>query len=383
MKGHFRKRGSKWSFGVALGTDPNTGKRRQITRSGFKTKKEAEAACAQLISEFENEQYIKESKETYGEYLLDYMENTARHTIRPSTFDFHLFIAKKHIIPEIGSLKIKDLTPRHLQKLYSKKLKAGLASSYIRNMHAVISKSLKTATEWGLVRENIASLTTPPRIEKRQVQTWSLEQANHFLDTIKFRKTGNRKFHIVYVLAIYCGMRKGEILGLRWQDCDLEQGYIRIQQTIVKADGRLTFQAPKTRNSVRTIDVPEFAIQSLKTHQLMQKEKRLSLGSAYNDHDLVVANWNGTPVLPSDLNKDFKVACQFAKVPAIRFHDLRHTHATLLLQLGENPKVVSERLGHADVNITLNTYAHVLPTMQKSLAKNFDNAMKQSQKTSL
>lgn len=383
VKGYFRKRGSKWSFSVDIGRDPETGKRKQKTVSGFKTKKEAEKACAELIAQIENGDYIDESKETYGEYLLEYMENTARHSVRPSTYDFHLFIAKKHIIPEIGKVKLKDLKPRHLQKMYSKKAQEGLAASYIRNMHAVISKSLRKAVEWGLIKENAASAATPPRIEKRQVTTWSLEEANHFLSMIKKRKTGNSKFYIAYVLAIYCGMRKGEILGLRWQDCDLENGFIRIQQTLVKANGKLSFQEPKTKGSIRTIVVPDFALQALKAHKVKQNEVKLRLGAAYEDHDLVVANWTGTMVLPTDINYDFKLACDFAGVPQIRFHDLRHTHATLLLQLGENPKVVSERLGHADVNITLNTYSHVLPTMQKDLAQNFDIAMKNKVKKSL
>lgn len=164
-------------------------------------------------------------------------------------------------------------------------------------------------------------------------------------------------------------MRKGEILGLRWKDCDLEKGFIRIQQTLVK-----------TKGSIRTIKVPDLAIQTLKAHKLKQKEIKLAASSAYKDHDLVVANWTGSMIDPADINADFKIACKFADVPKIRFHDLRHTHATLLLQLGENPKVVSERLGHADISITLNTYSHVLPNMQESLAQNFDVAMKKSEK---
>lgn len=257
---------------------------------------------------------------------------------------------------------------------------AGLAASYTRNMHAITSKSLRKAAEWGAIKENIASLVTPPRIEKRQVRTWDLEEPNKFLQEIKKRKTGNSKLYIAYILAIYCGMRKGEILGLRWKDCDLEKGIIRIQQTLVKIKSSLSLQEPKTKGSIRTIKVPDFALQILKAHKIKQMEIKLRVGSAYKEHDLVVANWNGSMIDPADINADFKIACKFADVPQIRFHDLRHTHATLLLQLGENPKVVSERLGHADISITLNTYSHVLPNMQESLAQNFDIAMKKSEK---
>ncbi|MED0669381.1 site-specific integrase, partial [Aneurinibacillus aneurinilyticus] len=153
--------------------------------------------------------------------------------------------------------------------------------------------------------------------------------------------------------------------------------------TLVKTKGKLSFQEPKTKGSIRTIKVPDLAIQTLKAHKLKQKEIKLAASSAYKDHDLVVANWTGSMIDPADINADFKIACKFANVPQIRFHDLRHTHATLLLQLGENPKVVSERLGHADVSITLNTYSHVLPTMQEDLAQNFNVAMQNIKKKSL
>ncbi|GED53501.1 site-specific integrase [Brevibacillus borstelensis] len=377
MKGHYRKRGSNWSFAVSLGVD-ESGKRRQITRSGFKTKREAEVACAEMIAQFQRGELFKESGDTYEAYLLDFMENTVRLSVRPSTYQFHLFLAKKHILPELGQIKLKDLSPRHLQRLYAKKVDDGLSASYIRNIHAVISKSLRKAKEWGLIKENVTSLVTPPRIEKKQVQTWTLEEINQFLKAIKKRKTGNKKFYIVYVLAIFCGMRRGEILGLRWSDCDLENGLIRVQQTLVNVGGKAVMQEPKTRGAIRTIDVPEFALQELKSHYIKQKEMKLQLGQGYEDNDLVVANWTGTPVLPGDVNHDFKIACKFAGIPIIRFHDLRHTHATILLQLGENPKIVSERLGHSDVTITLNTYAHVLPSMQRDLAKNFDQAIKRA-----
>ncbi|MED4726829.1 tyrosine-type recombinase/integrase [Aneurinibacillus migulanus] len=380
MKGHARKRGSKWSFVIDLGRDEVTGKRKQKWFSGYKTKKEAEKACAEMILQIENGQYVVESEQTYGDYLMQYLENIAQHSVRASTYQLHLFIATKHIIPKLGKKKLQSIKPMHLQEFYTQKIKEGLATSYIRNMHAIISKSLKKAAEWGLIKENIASLVTPPRIEKKQVKTWTLEEANQFLYKIKERKTGNKKLYIAYVLAIYCGMRKGEILGLCWKDCNFEKGYISIQQTLVKIKGSLSLQEPKTKGSIRTIKVPDFALQILKAHKIKQMEIKLRVGSAYKEHDLVVANWNGSMIDPADINADFKIACKFADVPQIRFHDLRHTHATLLLQLGENPKVVSERLGHADISITLNTYSHVLPNMQESLAQNFDLAMKKSEK---
>jgi hypothetical protein len=168
MKGHYVKRGSKWSFVIDLGRDEVTGKRKQRWFSGYKTKKEAEKACVKMILEIENGEYAKESEDAYGAFLLDYMENTQKHAIRATTYEYHLFLVNKHIIPALGKKKLKDLTPRILQGFYSKKINEGLSASYIRNMHAIISKSLKKAAQWGMLKENAASLVSPPRIEKRK-----------------------------------------------------------------------------------------------------------------------------------------------------------------------------------------------------------------------
>lgn len=379
MKGYFRKRGDKWSFTLDVGKDELSGKRKQKTMSGFKTKKEAEKACAELIAQVENDNYLDESGQLYSEYLLNYMETIAKHSIRATTYNLQFWMANKHIIPILGKLKLKNIKPSHLQSMYSEKINEGLRGSYIRTMHAIISKSLKKAVEWGLIKQNVASIVTPPRIEKAKTNTWTMEESTRFLGEIKSRKTGNKKFYAVYILAIYCGLRKGEILGLTWADCDLTNGYISITQTLVKIRSELSLQQPKTKGSVRKIKISQLVIDTLLEHKNKQNEIK-SLNPDYQDHSLVIANWNGSPVDLSDINKDFKYGCTYAKVPTIRFHDLRHTHATLLLQLGENPKVVSERLGHADVSITLNTYSHVLPNMQESLVHNFELAMSKAKK---
>ncbi|MCH5586283.1 site-specific integrase [Shimazuella sp. AN120528] len=337
---------------------------------GFKTKKEAELACAELITQIEKNEYIEPSKLTFGEFLKDFMENHVRLTIRQSTYESQISVINKHIYPGLGHLELQKITPMIIQKFYSNKLREGLSASYIRIMHAIISKTLKTATEWELISKNVSTLLKPPRVENNDVEVWTMTEITQFLSLTK-----NRKFYIAYALAIFTGMRKGEILGLRWRDCDLDKGQIRIRQTLYKVKGALTFQEPKTRKSKRSISISETVISILKKHRAAQNELKLKLGNAYRDHDLVVANYNGNPVDLGDINRDLKYVISKYNLPKIKFHGLRHTHATLLLQLGENPKVVSERLGHAEVGITLNTYSHVLPDMQKSLADNFENAI--------
>jgi len=371
MRGYFRKRGKYWSFTVDIGRDPETGKRKQKTVSGFRTKKEAEKACAELIAQIENGGYREPKKITLGEFILDYMENNVKQAIRASTYSKQMNVVKKHILPDLGHLQLSKITPMDLQRLYTKKANDGYSPAYIKQIHAILCKTFRTAYEWEYIPKNISQLVSPPRISKKDIRVWSIEEANRFLSL-----TEKRRFYIVYVLALYTGMRKGEILALRWQDVDLEQAKLQVRRTLYRVDGELVFQEPKTRGSLRTITLPDFAVSALKQHKAKQNKNKLLLGPAYNDYDLVVCNGNGNPVDPKDINRDMKYVIQKYNLPKLRFHDLRHTHASILLQLGEHPKVVSERLGHSSISITLDTYSHVMPDMQKNLARAFDSAMK-------
>jgi integrase len=386
MQGYFRKRGCKceegkkctcgatWSFTLDIGRDPATGKRKQKTASGFKTKKEAEKACAEIIAQVENGVYREQTKERFGDFLLEYMEVTVKHAVRPSTYYSQMSLVNQHIIPGLGNWKLKELTNLHIQKFYSSKVEEGLSSSYVKNMHNIVSKSLKAAYEWGMIQKNIASLIKAPRPLKCDMQTWTLEQSNQFLEGAKVSK-----LFIVFAIAIYTGMRKGEILGLRWSDVDLEDAKLTVRQTLTYTDGQFIYNEPKTKESTRVISISDYLVQAFRKHQLKQKEIKLALGEGYQDHGLVVATKYGTPIGPRDVNKDFDRYIERSGLPKIRFHDLRHTHATILLmELGENVNVVSERLGHEGIQITLETYAHVLPNMQKNLAQNFDAAMKKT-----
>lgn len=373
MKGYFRKRGDKWSFTVDIGRDPVSNKRLQKTASGFSTKKEAQAACAEMIAQVERGEFQEQSKELFGDFLREFMDNRSKQQTRASTFHTQMNVVNKHIVPELGKTKLRDMTPMQLEKFYKRKLDEGLRPSYIRSMHAIITKTLNAALTWELVSRNVASLASPPRVEKTEIQTWSIEQANHYLEASQ-----DRRLYIVYVLAIYTGMRRGEILGLRWEDVDFERGRISVRQTLCKVGSEIVLQEPKTKSSRRLLSVPEFAMKALSKHKARQNEWKLLCGAAFVHPEMVCTNKNGTYIDPGDVNSDFKMAAKLAHLPQIRFHDLRHTHATLLLRLGENPKIVSERLGHANVGITLDTYSHVLPDMQQALADKFDIAMKKS-----
>lgn len=373
MKGHFRKRGSTWSFAISLGTDPDTGKRRQITRSGFKTKKEAEKACAEMITKYENGDLTISKKQTLASYLQFWLENYAKGKLRPSTFANHEIAVNSRIIPQLGNIELDKLTPIHVTKYLAEIQKEGLSADYIKYLHAVLKKALNQAVKWQLIPKNIMENVDPPRLEQKEIVTWTPEQANEFLSFAK-----EDKYYIAFVLAIYTGMRRGEILGLRWKDIDFEQAKISVQQTLYRpSNSGIIFQEPKTKSAKRRIAIPQFVIQELKSHKARQNEFRFQYGpDGYQDHDLVVCYDDGRPQDPRNLLRHYERIIKRSGLPYIRFHDLRHTHATMLLQLGEHPKVVSERLGHSRVGITMDVYSHVMPDMQKDAADNFEKMMK-------
>lgn len=370
MKGHYFKRGKTWTYVVDIGKD-HTGKRKQKFKGGFKTKKEAEKACAELITQIENEQYIEPSKIRLKDFILEFMEEHEKQTIRPTTYRTQINIIRKHIIPNLGHYELQKLTPMIIQKFYNQKAKEGYSGSYIKLMHAILCKTLRTAHEWEVVNKNVTTLVRSPRIERKEVQTWTIDEAKRFLSVVQ-----NRRLYIAYVLAIFTGMRKGEILGLQWKDIDLETKRISVRRTLIKDDnGKLTFDDTKTFGSKRLISLSDFVVSSLKKRKAQLNEMKLRLGKGFQDFDLVVCNNVGTPLDLGDLNRDLNYVIEKYDFPKIKFHALRHTHATLLLLLGENPKVVAERLGHSSISITMDTYSHVTPTMQQQAADKLDQAI--------
>ncbi|PTM59270.1 site-specific integrase [Desmospora activa] len=372
MKGYFRKRGKTWSFTLDIGKDAQS-KRKQKTKGGFKTKKDAERACNELINQINRGEYFEPTQATLKEFLHEWLESSAKPSLRPGTLDTHQIVIGKHIIPELGNIKLTNLTPVHIQKFYSNKLAADLSAEYVRYMHSILRNSLGQAVKWQMISKNPAELVTPPKITGKEKTTWTIEEANQFL---RYVAENDERFFISYLLAIHTGMRQGEILGLRWKDCDLDNNRLSVIQTLCRTSKGLIFQEPKTKGSKRVIALTDEIVATLKKYKATQNRHKLLLGTAYEDHDLLVCTLEGKPIHPRNLQRHFHRMIQQAEVPKIRFHDLRHTHASIMLQLGEHPKIVSERLGHSRTSITLDIYSHVIPNLQAEAAKKFGDAMK-------
>jgi len=356
--------------------DTATGKKLYKSETIRGTKKEAERKRTEVLRALDTGGYVEPEKTTFGEYLVrwlsDYLAPSGRAEWTRRTYTS---IIRKHVIPALGCVSLQRLTPAMLQHYYAAKRENGslgnswlqkgasLSATTLAHHHAVIHEALEHAVKEGLVARNVSDAADPPRIKRGEMKTWSTEEAQRFLIA-----TRESRSYALFLAAITTGMREAELLGLRWQDIDLVTGSATIQQTLHRAGATPVFGRPKTERSRRQVALlPEF-VSALRSHRIGQLAERLAAGSAYRDYGLVFTVPGGAPISPSNLLKrEFLPLIEAAKVPKIRFHDLRHTHATMLLADGANPKVVSERLGHASIGITLDTYSHVLPEMQREV----------------
>ncbi len=297
---------------------------------------------------------------TVGEYLDRWLSDSVRGTVRVSTFERHEAIIRTHIKPALGRVKLKNLTPTHVRGLHREKLDADLAPATVRKIHSTLHKALSQAVSDGLIPRNAADVKAP-RPAPEEMRPLSEDEAHAFLETAKV--SGDRS-EPLYVLAITTGLRRGELLGLRWDDVDLECGTLRVGRALVREGGRHSVGETKTRRGRRQVNLTPRTVNALKAHRKRQLEERMRLSGLYEDHGLIFATGIGTPVNPENLVKrSFKPLLKRAALPEIRFHDLRHTCATLLLGRGVHPKIVQELLGHATIAMTLDTYSHYIPSM--------------------
>lgn len=307
---------------------------------------------------------------TAGAYFPDYLA-AHRLEIRAQSVDTYDSLVRTHVIPRLGRVQLTKLTPGTLERFYADLMRptseggGGLAASSVGVVHAIMRSGLDRAARHGLVARNVADLVSAPRAPRREIRPLTREQARRLLDAAQ----GDR-LECLLALALHTGMRHGELLALRWEDLDLELAQLRVRRTLARVRGRgLIFNEPKTHASRRRIALASPAISALRAQRTRQLEERLVAGAAWTDGDLVFASPVGTVLEPGAVRRVLRRLLRRAGLPAIRFHDLRHTCATLLLQANVNPKVVSERLGHSSVAMTLDVYSHVLPGMQEDAAE--------------
>jgi integrase len=324
-----------------------------------KTRAEVAEMLAKAISDRSSGLTFDAGSLTVGEFLDRWLKDSVRDTVRQSTYERHEELVRIHIRPAVGRLKLKALTPAHVQSFYRDRLDSGLSPATVQKIHVVLHKALDQAVNWNLIPRNVTEAVNAPRPAPKEMRPLSPDEARKLLETAR-----GDSLEALYVLAVHTGMRQGELLGLKWEDVDLEGGVIRIRRTLTRNKGRLLLGAPKTKRSRRTVRLTEPAAETLREHLERQLEEIERLGDLYQDQGLVFTTQVGTPINPTNLRKrSFALLLECAGLPAIRFHDLRHTCATLLLSRNVHPKYVQELLGHASIAQTLDTYSHVLPGM--------------------
>ena len=352
---------------LELDRDPD-GKRRQKWLQGFSTKVEAEKYLTKILADNPDVDFVETKKQTVCEYFTKWLE-LKQSQIRPGTYRQYAWLVNKHIIPSLGHFELTKLRAEHIEDFYTElQANENISDRSILHAHRIIHQALDRALQREQISRNVALAVIPPRPESVEMKVWSEEQLTTFLNAAK-----TSRYAFAFLMLASTGMRPGELLALRWQDVDQERGKVSINRAFSYTGKGYKVEAPKTAAGRRTIDLPPSVSEQLKRHRETQSEVRKKAASIWHDEDLVICTGVGTPVLQHNLRMLFLRISERAKLTRIRMYDLRHTHATIMLSHNVHPKIVQERLGHADISVTLNTYSHVIPGLQEAAARSIDS----------
>jgi integrase len=356
------KRGNGYSVVLDMGRDAS-GKRVRQWHSGFRTKRDAERARVELLASIEHGTYCAPSRLTLAAFLRDQWLPGLKAQVRPGTWAEHRSKVETHIIPAVGQVALQRLTPGHLNGVYAALLERGLSRRTVLHVHATVRRALADATRWNLTARNVALQASPPSPARPEMRTWTAEQLRQFLEHV-----ADDRLSAMWLLAASTGMRRGEVVGLRWADVDLDAARLAVRQTRVTVGHQVHVNEPKTAKGRRSIALDPATVEALRGHRRQQLAERLAWGPSWADSGLVFVRENGQPLHPREVTRAFSRHVLAAGLPVLPLHGLRHTHATLALQAGVHPKVVQERLGHASISITLDTYSHAVPALEEQAA---------------
>jgi integrase len=381
MKGRlFSRSEGSWSIVLYLGVDAVTGKKKQKWHTFRGNKKAAEKEFSRLVNEVNSDNYVDAGNITVKDYLEKWLANYAKVNVGAKTFERYTGIVQQHLIPALGALKLAKLRPLHIQDAYAKSQaegarkdgrKGALSRQTVLHHHRVLRQALKQAVRWQLVSRNVADAVEPPRPEFHEIEALDESRTAGLLEAAE-----GTRLRIPILLAITTGMRRGEILGMRWQDINLDSGVATVCRSLLETKAGLAFKEPKSRRGRRNISLPSIAIEMLRAHRELQVQAKANMNDAYLDNDLVCGREDGSPWPPSAFTSTFRALLQRRKITGVRFHDLRHSHVSQLLRSGISPKVISERLGHSKVGFTLDVYSHLLPGMQEEAATTVDAGLR-------
>jgi integrase len=378
MRGHLRER-SPGHWAIVIDTnDTTTCKRKRKWHSFVGTKRQAQIECARLISEVQSGTYLEPAKTTLAQFLDRWLVHM-QSQISPKSHERYSEIVRKNIIRPLGRVVLMKLRPAMISEAYDQALtngrtdgQGGLAPASVVYMHRLLKKALAQAVRWGELQRNPVDAVDPPKIERSLMTTFDMAQTVELLESLR----GSRLLTPV-TLGVLCGLRRGEIAALRWRNIDLACGNLAIVESAEQTAAGVRYKPPKSGKG-RTVALSATVVEQLRAHRLQQAEELLRLGVRQTESTFVYTREDGEPMQPRSLTHAWLKVLGKTDLPRIRFHDLRHAHATHLLSNGVHPKVASERLGHSRVGITLDLYSHVLPGMQEDAAARVDDALREA-----
>ncbi|MDI9447935.1 MAG: site-specific integrase [Bacillota bacterium] len=363
-KGYIREiRPDVFELQYDLPTKGGRRKRKSVTFYG--KKREAEKELRRLTKSVDDGTHSNSGKMTVEELLHKWMKNYVELYLSPTTIAGYKVHIDKHILPILGKIRLDKLQPDDIQEYYTDKLRAGLSARTVLHHHRILHAAMEAALKWQLIGRNICKFVVPPKAKKYKAKIYDMEQLIKLLAALM----DDISLYIPVLLVCATGMRRGEVLGLRWKDIDSSNYTATVSETKIVGDKGVEIKSPKTEESIRRVSLPPFVIEELERYKVKLREQRLAFGEGLEDADPVCHNQLGLPWCPKGLDRRYRNRVkQIEDLPYIRFHDLRHSHASFLLMLKIQPKVISERLGHSNIGITMDTYSHLTRGMQESVA---------------
>jgi integrase len=377
MPGYIRRRGKhSWEVSVRAGRDPVTGRYTRIFRTVRGTRKDAERLLARLLQEAATGGLVDPGRVTVGEWLDRWLHDLAKPNVAAKTWERYEEIVRLHLKPHLGKIPLHQLRSAHIQRLYAALQEAGKHPRTVLHVHRVLHTALERAVKLEVVGRNVCDAVSPPRVRLQEISVVTEAELAQIL-----RASEGTRLHIPVLLAALCGLRRGEILALRWEDVDLNRGVLQVRRSLeeVRVDGQLVvrFKEPKT-GKARAVVLPPLVVEALRRHRKIQLEERLKAGPDWKGHDLVCPASNGAPWYPSNFRKAFADLVRRCGTKAFTFHALRHTHASQAIRLGADVRTVAARLGHSTPTLTLNVYGHELPGAQEELAIQVDRMIREA-----
>lgn len=363
----YKRADGRWASVIDLGWQD--GKRKRKTYYG-QTRREVQEQLTVALRTHQQGLPIASDKLTVVQFLGSWLTDTVWSTVRPRTYQSYAELVRVHLGPGLGRIILSKLTPQDVQKLINRKLASGLSPRRVQYIHAVLRRALGQAEKWGLVARNVAKLVNAPTVTQTEIEPFNPDEARVFVGAIQ-----GERLEALYLLAISTGIRQAEALGLSWRDLDLDRAQVTIRTTLQRIEGEFRFLEPKTARSRRTLALPEMVVEALRAHKGRQMGELLQAGDSWQDLDLVFATKTGGPLSDTVVRDRFYRILEEARLRRQRFHDLRHSCASLLIAQGASSREVMEQLGHSTIVMTLNRYAHIFQEAQRDMANKMGDVL--------